>query len=108
MINALKVAPKARLAGVQPEMAIVFSVVPAVFAAFGYDCWLTSAVRTTDSGSLHASGCALDFDSSSNVPLETGKAVAARVKGYLGAEFDCIWHGPKFHLHTEFDPKETD
>ena len=105
MISALKVAPKARLKGIQPEMAPAFSVVPAVFALFGYDCWLTCAVEPRSKG-LHPKGLALDFDSSSNIPIETGESIAAEVKGYLGMDFDCPWHGPKFHLHVEFDPKE--
>lgn len=105
MTPILKIAPGVKMKGLQPMMCVVLDVVPGVFAMFGHDCWLTSAVRNGDKGK-HGSGEALDFDSSTDVPHERGKEIAARAKGHLGIEFDCVWHGPRFHLHCEFDPKE--
>jgi len=105
MTPLAKVVPGVRLKGLQPEMAIVLDVVPEVFGRFGYDCWVTSAVRPQSSG-LHRLGLALDFDSSTNVPESVGQQIATRVSSYLGDGFDCLWHGPKWHLHVEYDPKD--
>lgn len=107
MTPILRVKPGVRLGGLQPQMAIVLQIVPIVFARKGYDCWLTCAVEPRESG-LHPKGLALDFDSSTNVPMNTGQSIAKDVKGFLGgklSEFDALWHGPRWHLHVEFDPE---
>lgn len=85
--------------------AIVMQVVPTVFMRKGYDCWLTSNLRDGDGTSLLDSGLAWDFDSSTNIPLAVGEEIAFMVRQYLGMDFDVLWHGPRYHLHVEYDPK---
>ena len=107
MTPIIHIKPGVQLAGIRPEMAVVLDVVPIVFARNGYDCWVTSAVRPNDPGK-HGSGEGLDFDSSTDVPEETGHRIAASAKSFLGDDFDIIWHraaGGRWHLHAEYDRK---
>ena len=106
MTAALHVKPGVRLTGLQPMMMKVLDAVPAVFARCGYDCWLTCAVEER-AGGFHPTGRACDFDSSSNVPYEVGMKIRKMTARVLRADYDVVWHGPRYHLHTEFDPKET-
>jgi len=106
MTPLVQIKPGVRMAGVKPEMMVVLDVVPVVFARFGYDCWLTSCVRNGDGTSKHDSGEAMDFDSSVNVPEATGHEIAFRVNQTLSRDYDALWHGPRFHLHVEHDPKD--
>lgn len=105
MTPILRIKPGVRLTGLKPEMSVVLDVVPIVFGRKGYDCWLTCAVEERDSG-LHPEGKALDFDSSTNVPLDTGKEIERSAESFLGPEFDVDWHGPRYHLHVEHQPKD--
>ena len=103
MTPILQISPGVKWTGIQPEMAIVLDVVPVVFFRKGHDCWLTSAVRPGDDGD-HGDGRGLDFDSSTNIPYDTGKEIEASVQGYIGHEFYVSWHGPRWHLHTGHRP----
>ena len=100
MTPRLKIKPGVKLEGLQPEMCVVLDLVPTIFASKGYDCWLISAVRADDPGK-HGKGKGLDFDSSNNIPHETGMEIQRSVKAHLGDEFGVIWHGPKFRLHVQ-------
>jgi hypothetical protein len=100
MTPRLKIKPGVKLAGLKPEMCVVLDVVPIIFASKGYDCWLTCAVEPRDKGE-HPNGGALDFDSSNNIPHDTGKEIESSAKSYLGDEFGVLWHGPRWHLHTQ-------
>ena len=103
MTAALHVKPGVRFTGLQLVMMQVLDVVPAVFARFGYDCWLTCAVEERDRG-FHPTGRAADFDSSSNVPYEVGMKIRKATGRLMGTDYDAVWHGPRWHLHVEFDP----
>lgn len=105
MTPILKVKPGVVLAGIQPEIIRVESVVATVFGRHGYDCWLTSAVREGDPG-FHGKGLAEDFDSSTNIPESVGNEIERSVSAHLGDSYDVVWHGPYWHLHVEFDDRE--
>ena len=100
MTPRLKIKPGVHLAGIKPEMCVVLDLVPIVFASKGYDCWLTCAVEPRTEGQ-HPKGGALDFDSSTNIPLSVGIEIQTSVKAYLGNEFGVLWHGPRWHLHVQ-------
>ena len=73
---------------------------------------MTSCLRPGDVG-CHGIGMARDYDAvwSQGVthPAEVaeGAAWAARVRQHADCpqEIDVIWHGPRYHLHVEVDPK---
>ena len=100
----MKVKPGVNLAGIRAEIVRAESIVSTVFGRHGYDCWLTSAIRSGEY-SFHGKGLAEDFDSSTNVPHDTGKEIERSVKAHLGDSYDVLWHGPYWHLHVEFDPE---
>ena len=106
MTQALKIKPGVRFEGLQPVMMRVLDTVPIVFSQWGYDCWLTCAVEERGSG-FHPKGKALDFDSSSNIPYAVGMKIREATARLLGTDFDAVWHGPRWHLHTEHDPEEV-
>jgi hypothetical protein len=95
-----KIKPGVDMTGLKPEMAAVLDIVPVVFERKGYDCWVTSAVRPGDPGK-HGEGGALDFDSSTNIPHDVGIEIQRSVKAYLGPTYGVLWHGPRWHLHTQ-------
>jgi hypothetical protein len=66
-------------------MAPVFGVIPRIFEAFGFECYLTSCVEIT---------------------ADIGQALAKRAEFVLGTDYTCLWHkefGGGWHLHVEFD-----
>jgi hypothetical protein len=87
-------------------MAPVFGVIPRIFEAFGFECYLTSCVRPKDRHSFHGYGLAADFDASVEITADIGQALAKRAEFVLGTDYTCLWHkefGGGWHLHVEFD-----
>lgn len=72
----------------------------------------TSAFRPGDKG-LHGKGLAADFDFvwKEGVPEDLQRAVlhsvANRTQTRLGADYDVLAHGPRWHIHGEYDPKAS-
>ena len=70
----------------------------------------TSAFRSGDTG-LHGKGLAADYDLvwREDVPPEEQRAilqyVANRTQLRVGADYDVLAHGPRWHVHGEYDPK---
>lgn len=101
----IKIAHGVDITRFDPGMKPVFAVVPEAFMRFGYDCWLTSGFREGDS-KLHGEGKAADFDSSKNIPEQTGYEIRDWIKTRVGPDFDIVWHAsPNWHMHTELDPE---
>ncbi len=100
MTAIYKIKPGVEVEGLKAKMSIVLDIVPVIFERKGYDCWLTCAVEPRDEGK-HPTGEALDFDSSTHIPEETGIEIQTLAKAYLGPGFGAKWHGPRFHLHVQ-------
>ena len=98
---------RAGVKGLQPEIAIIFPLIDAIFTNHGHVCVLTSAVRDKGPGSLHPMGFAADFDSMRDVNPVTWKLIEKDAKEALGNQYDVLAHdaGSGMHLHVEFDPR---
>lgn len=94
------------LRGVQPQMAIAYSIACAVWQErAGVPCVITSASDGKHGpNSLHYKGMALDLRTHS-LRSEQVAPVFAALKSALGAQFDVVLEVD--HIHLEFDPKES-
>jgi len=103
---------RASLRDLKPQIAAILEIVDEEFEKVGcVTTVLTSCWRqriASDSLTLHAFGYAADFDSE-QMPedLNDHKWAALRVgaKDRIGPGFDVLAHGPKAHLHVEWDEK---
>ena len=100
----LRVAPGVRL---PREVALVVMVdcVTSVFAAKGFDTWITSGVEGKHStGSKHYVGHALDWRIK-HVPKEFWPEIHREIVGALGGDYDVLLENDPPHIHVEWDPK---
>lgn len=97
---------RASVNGIQPEIAISYPIVAAVYARLGYDCVITSGtdfVAGRHPRSKHPQGLALDYRIN-HIPENLRQILAEKIKIALGDQYDVVLKSD--HLHTEFDPPE--
>lgn len=101
MISFKPGAKGARIAGVQPELALGLMVAERVYERYGLDLTVTAVTDSAHSpGSLHYVGYAADLA----LPAEgEAQVVAADLQRALADEWDVVVE--KDHLHLEFQPK---
>ena len=100
---------RASLRVLKPQIAAILAIVDQEFEAAGCrDVVLTSLWRERGPKSLHPYGYAADFDSP-QMPEDWNDSkwvrVRVSVKERLGDEYDVLAHGPRAHLHVEWDPR---
>jgi len=93
-----------KLMGIQPVMAIAYTIASDIFREEGVECVITSGLDGVHSrSSRHYSGLALDFRTR-HLPTERHKPVRDKLASALGDEFDCVLESN--HIHAEYDPKK--
>jgi len=100
---------RASLRELKPQISGIFWMVEQEFVKVGCETVvMTSCWREFGEGSLHPYGYAADFDSA-QMPedLNDSKWGSLRIalKARVGEEYDVLTHGPKAHLHAEYDPR---
>jgi hypothetical protein len=100
---------RASLRDLKPQISCVLDFIDQEFAKVGCETTvLTSAWREFGEGSLHPYGYAADFDSAQmpeNINDAKWTSLKIAVKDRLGKEYDVLAHGPRAHLHVEYDPR---
>lgn len=100
-------SPNVRFSEAQ-AMAVLIRVAESVFAAYGYDLWITSGVDGVHSpSSLHGKGLALDIRTKHVDKVATRVAIHSEIRYLLGPVFDVILEdreGLNEHIHIEYDP----
>ncbi len=104
---------RASLRDLKPQISGIFGIVDEEFVAAGCaitvltSCWRK---RVPGPRSLHPDGLAADFDSQ-QMPEDLDDHRWTRVRTAvierLGDEYDVIAHGPRAHLHVEYDPPKN-
>lgn len=98
----IKIKPGVRLTGLRPEVLLGVQAADSVYAKYGLDCVITSAVDGIHSkGSLHYTGQAVDLrtrDSGAKI-----NEIVRDIKEALAENYDVVLE--KDHLHLEFQPK---
>ncbi len=94
------------LRGLQPEMAVVLTIVAEIYESeFEADTIVTCGTEGRHGkASKHYTGHALDFRTR-HIDEDEREKLADAVKDCLGDEFDIVLH--ESHLHIEFDPKNA-
>ncbi len=87
--------------GVKPQTIRAIVIATAVFAEFGYDCWVTSLVRKGDTNSFHGYGLAVDVDASTEVSPASFEHMKDAIAFRLGDKYDVVYH--LGHIHIEYD-----
>lgn len=100
---------RASLRELKPQISGILWFVDQEFEKVGCETTvLTSCWREHGAGSLHPYGYAADFDSP-QMPEDLNDSkwtqLKVRVMERLGNEYDVLAHGPRAHLHTEYDPR---
>jgi hypothetical protein len=101
------------LIGIQPQVALAFSVVAPILRSYGQTPVITSAVDGRHKrNSEHYQGCAIDLriwdfylvpgDASQGLVPSAAKCVA-EMQEALGPEFDVILEPDHIHLHWRPD-----
>lgn len=96
----------------KPQIAAVLHIVDEEFVNIGCETTvLTSCWREHGEGSVHPYGYAADFDSA-QMPEDLNdhrwQSLKVHLKERLGKEYDVVVHGPKAHVHVEWDPRRKD
>lgn len=92
-----------KIVGLRPEMILGIMVVASVYADFGYDFVITSALDSKHSNtSLHYIGCAIDIRTK-HLPPGVATAIKNAIKEALTSDFDVILESN--HIHLEFQPR---
>jgi hypothetical protein len=99
--------PGVKLTALQPQMVLAAAIVHSIYQRNNVLCTITSANDSTHMvGSLHYSGCALDFRTKN---YASSKALLVeQIKTALGDDFDVVFEGQDTdneHLHVEYQPK---
>ena len=94
----------------KPQIAAIFKIVDEEFEKVGCATTVvTSCWRAHGASSLHPYGYAADFDSP-QMPEELQhhkwKRIRTAVEERVGEEYDALVHGPRAHLHAEWDPRK--
>jgi len=93
-----------------PEMAMLLAsmVVAKVFDEYDVALTLTGGCEGRRQVVPHGFGGALDFRLN-HVTISMAEAITEEVDRRLGDGFDAVDHGEgdNYHLHVEYDPKET-
>ena len=89
-------------------MAVASQVVEAAYASYSVSCVLTCGKEKHKPPSRHCYGGALDWRLN-HADVQVAAAITDRVRKWLGDGFDVVAHGegPSFHLHVEYDPKDS-
>ena len=94
------------LTGLRPEILLAVLAANRIWAGMGQTgqiLVITSALdRAHSHGSLHYTGCAVDFRTNYFTPEEAGEAHAT-LKMAMGAQYDVVLEAD--HIHVEFQPK---
>jgi len=92
------------LRGLQPQMALAYTIAATCYAKHGYTCTITSASDSRHGpNSLHYCGKALDIRTR-DVREQARPLLRDEIKEALGPQFDVVLESD--HLHVEFDPKD--
>lgn len=100
---------RASLRDLKPQIAAILMIVDQEFEKVGcHTTVLTSCWRQHGRDSLHPFGYAADFDSQ-QMPEDLNDHKWTRVKvgvqERVGSGFDILAHGPRAHLHVEWDER---
>lgn len=94
------IKPGVRVFGARSELVLGLQIVANVYAAFGFDCVVTSIMEGTHSrASLHYTGVAADL----RLPPSRAVELVAAMQHALGDDFDVVLEAD--HVHVEFQPK---
>lgn len=103
---------RASLRELKPQIAAILEIVDEEFERVGCETTvLTSCWREHGESSLHPYGYAADFDSEqmpSDLNDHKWQALRIAVRDRVGREYDALTHGPRAHLHVEYDPRRGD
>ena len=100
----MTIKPGVSLTGLRTETLAGLMIADQVFADLSEQLTITSCTDGNHSrGSLHYVGLA--FDARTRNLTNTPDAVASRLRGSLGGEFDVVLESD--HIHVEFQPKEN-
>lgn len=107
----MSIKPGVDLRGLQPQMALAYTIACAVYAKVGgYECVITSASDGVHGpNSLHYKGLALDLRTK-HVDDDSKVMLLHTLKAAMGAQFDVILESigeENEHAHLEFQPKDT-
>ena len=92
------------LRGLQPQMALAYTIAAACYAKHGHTCVITSASDSKHGpNSLHYCGKALDIRTRDLQGL-VKVTLRDEIADALGPQFDVVLESD--HIHMEFDPKE--
>jgi len=104
----LSLKPEVRFHDARQALALIALVVERAFADRGFTTVVTSAGDGQHKeGSLHYTGCALDFRTKHVGDSAQKHAIVARIKTAL-PQCDVLFENegaPNEHLHVEYDPK---
>lgn len=99
-MKLFSIKPGVRCFGIRAELVLGLQIVAHVYAAFDFDCVVTSIIDGTHSaGSLHYVGAAADL----RLPPSRAVELVAALQFALGADFDVVLEAD--HVHVEFQPK---
>ena len=89
-------------------MAIALQAIVGVFRGHAVPLVITGGSEDRRPNTLHHRGWALDFRLN-HVDWTLATRVVTDVRDHLNDAFQCVAHGEgrNFHLHVEYDPKET-
>ncbi len=92
-----------KLKGIQPEMAIAYTIIVSIYQKFNQVAVITSAFDGTHKeNSKHYTGNAIDIRCRM-FTSEEKQMVTNEIRNALGGEFDVV--NEIDHIHIEFDPK---
>lgn len=93
------------LRDLSPQIALITPIVDSIFVKRDLEVVMTSCWREKGARSLHPYGYAADFDPPVDLSPQQWKEIERETQDALGPEFDVLAHGPKMHLHVEWDPR---
>lgn len=104
------IKPGVSLKGLQPQMAVAYTIVQDIYRQFGYGCTVTSGNDSVHmAGSCHYTGDALDFRTK-HLERPDFRVMMEEIKVALGQEFDVVIEGEgteNAHLHIEWQLRGT-
>lgn len=99
-MKLFSIKPGVRCFGIRAELVFGLQIVAHVYAAFDFDCVVTSIMEGTHSrASLHYTGVAADL----RLPPSRAVELVAALQAALGEDFDVVLEAD--HIHVEFQPK---
>lgn len=96
------IKPGVDLLGLQPPMAIAYTICHGIYFTYGLPCVITSGVDGKHGPHTHhKKGLAFDLRTRDAAP-ELIVVIYEAIKHALGAQFQVVLE--KDHIHVEFDP----